>query len=88
MTDVWFRDSWMHLMGNVDELLADARGNAAELGDSSSVRALLEQADEQRAAAEAALHVFNRQRQAMLVTLDHVQRELAVAGHPLRGEIS
>jgi hypothetical protein len=88
MADIWFRDSWMHLMGNVDEMLADARGNAAELDDRSSVQVLMEQAEQQRIAAEAALYAFSEQRQALLETLDHVQRELAVAGHPLRGEIS
>ncbi len=88
MTNVWFRDSWMHSMGDIDELLADVRSNAAELDDKSTIYTLLDQAEFQRAAAEAALHNLGAQRQALMDILDQVQRELATSGHPLRGEIS
>lgn len=88
MSNVWFRDSWMHLMGDIDALLGDVRSNAAELDRTHAIHVLLDQAEYQRAAAEAALHHFAAQRQALLEILDQMQRELAVAGHPLRGEIS
>jgi hypothetical protein len=88
MTDTRFRDDWLHLMGDMDELLRDVRNNAAELADDGPVRLLLTRAEHQRTAAEAALLAFHEQRQTMVDMLDQLQQELAVAGRPLRGEIS
>ncbi len=88
MNDTWFRDAWIHLMGDADQLLADARSNTAELDDNQALQQLLQRAEHQRTAAEAALLTFGEQRQTLVDTLDHLQQELAVAGRPLRGEIS
>ena len=88
MNDTWFRDAWIHLMGGADQLLADARNNAAELDDNLVLQQLLTRAEHQRIAAEAALLSFYEQRQTLVDMLDHLQQELAVAGRPLRGEIS
>ena len=88
MNDTRFRDAWIHLMGDADQLLADARSNAAELTDDQALQLLLTRAEHQRTAAEAALLTFHEQRQTLVDMLDHIQQELAVAGRPLRGEIS
>jgi uncharacterized protein CbrC (UPF0167 family) len=88
MNDTWFRESWMHLMGDVDQLLGDVQRNAGELDSDDSMQALIMEAEQQRSAAEAALRAFHEQRHALLQTLDRIQRDLAVAGRPLRGEIS
>ena len=88
MTDTRFRDDWLHLMGDIDQLLGDVRNNAAELADDGPVRLLLTRAEHQRTAANAALLTFHEQRQTMINMLDQIQQELAVAGRPLRGEIS
>ncbi len=88
MTDTRFRDDWLHLMGDMEALLADVRNNAAELADDGPVRLLLRRAEHQRTAAEAALLTFHEQRQTLVRMLDQLQQELAVAGRPLRGEIS
>ena len=85
----WFIDNWQHLMGALDNMLADARGNAASLeGATSQVGELLQQAETERFAAEATLRQFEGHQHQVAVTLDALQRELAVAGVPLRGEIS
>lgn len=88
MNDTWFRDAWIHLMGDTDQLLADVRNNAAELADRQALQSLLQRAEHQRTETEAALLAFYEQRQTLVDTLDHLQQELAVAGRPLRGEIS
>jgi hypothetical protein len=49
---------------------------------------LVTRAEHQRTAAQAALLTFHEQRQTMMSMLDQIQQELAVAGRPLRGEIS
>ncbi len=85
----WFIDNWQHVMGSLDEMLNDARGNTASIeGSAGKVGELLKQAEGERAAAEAALHTFEEHRQQLATTLDALQRELAVAGVPLRGVIS
>jgi hypothetical protein len=88
MTDTRFRDDWLHLMGDIDELLRDVRNNAAELADDQALQLLVTRAEHQRTAAHAALLTFHEQRQTMMSMLDQIQQELAVAGRPLRGEIS
>jgi len=88
MNDTWFRDAWIHLMGDADQLLADARSNAAELNDNQALQQLLTRAEHQRTAVHAALLTFHEQRQTLVDMLDHIQQELAVAERPLRGEIS
>ncbi|MDP9312309.1 MAG: hypothetical protein M3R24_15720 [Chloroflexota bacterium] len=87
MTDRWLTENWTQFMSGADELLQDIRRNAEQLGN-DTVRTLLEQAEEQRIAAEATLRAFSEQRQALLQTLDALQSELAVAGRPLPGEVS
>lgn len=87
MSDQWLTENWAQIMGGADELLDDVRHNAAEV-DNETIAALLQQAEQQRAATEEALRAFGNQRHALLQTLDDLQRELAVAGHPLRGEVS
>ncbi len=85
----WFIDSWQHLMGALDEMLADARGNAASLeGATGKVDELLRQAEAERSATEATLRDFEGRRHQLAVTLDALQRELAISGLPLRGDIS
>lgn len=86
---LFFQQSWQHLMGALDAVLEDARANTAALTQSQqTVDALVSKAERERAGAEAALHALAARRQEMAVTLDELQRELAVAGLPLRGEIS
>jgi chromosome segregation ATPase len=87
--DSWYIDSWRHLMGSLDDALTDARNNAASLRDArEGIEQLLTRAEAQRAAAETALHELAQHRNRLAATLDDMQRELAVAGVPLRGDIS
>lgn len=87
--DSWYVEHWQHLMGSLDAMLADARGNAAMLREShTEIDRLLAKAEAERAAAEAALKELAERRRALAETLDEMQRELAVAGIPIRGEIS
>lgn len=88
MHDSWVLESWTHLMGQTDELLADIRRMLAELPQAETLGPLLAQAEQQREAALATLHHLAAQRAALLATLDALHRELAVQGRPLRGEIS
>ena len=86
---VFFQNSWQHLMGPLDAILDDARRNAAALPQpNASIASLLARAEQERAAAEEALRDLERRRGDLSAILDEVQRELAVAGVPLRGEIS
>ncbi|HSH81080.1 MAG TPA: hypothetical protein VLA19_21310 [Herpetosiphonaceae bacterium] len=86
---LFFQQSWQHLMGALDAVLEDARGNAASLGEAhGSIDALLARAEQEREAASAALHELVARREVMAETLNEMQRQLAVAGVPLRGEIS
>lgn len=87
MSDRWFTEQWLQLMGSADELLREARQNAGHI-ESEQVQRLLEQAEQQRATAEAGLHAFAEQRQTLLQTIDELQSALAVAGRPVRGEVS
>ena len=88
-THMFFQQSWQHLMGSLDVVLEDARANAASLQQShAAIDALLSQAEHERNAAEAALHELAARREQLAATLDAMQRELAVAGLPLRGEIT
>ena len=85
----FFQQSWQHLMGSLDTMLDDARANAGTLAESSpAIAGLLARAEAQRQAAETALRELMAQRTELAATLDEVQRELAVAGVPLRGEIT
>jgi hypothetical protein len=87
--DSWYVENWQHLMGALDAALEDARGNAALLRERPpEIDALLARAEQERAEAETILHDLAEKRRRLAVTLDEVQRELAVAGVPLRGEIS
>ena len=81
-------EHWTLLMGNIDALLNDIRNNASELQDQQPIQELLRRAEQQRAATEEAFRAFDQQRMALTETLDHLQSELAVAGRPLRGEVS
>lgn len=87
MSDRWFTEQWLQQMGSADELLREARQNATHV-ESEQVQRLLEQAEQQRAAAEAGLQAFAEQRQTLLQTIDELHSALAVAGRPLRGEVS
>ncbi len=87
--NLFFHQSWQHLMGALDAVLEDARGNAASLGEAhGSIDHLLARAEQEREAASAAMHELVARREAMAETLNEMQRQLAVAGVPLRGEIS
>ena len=86
---LFFHQSWQHLMGALDTVLEDARANAASLGEThGSLDELLSRAEREREGASAALHELVSRREAMAETLNEMQRQLAVAGVPLRGEIS
>lgn len=87
MSDRWFTEEWTQTMSNVDELLQEARQNAAHVQD-QQVQALLQQAEQQHGAAREALQAFGARRQTLLETLDELQSALAVAGRPMRGEVS
>lgn len=87
MSDRWFTEQWTQTMTGVNELLDEARQSATHV-TSSSVQQLLERAEQQRDASAAALRTFAEQRQTLLETLDELQSALAVAGRPLRGEVS
>lgn len=87
--DTWYIDSWQHLMGALDAVLDDARSNAAALTEPHpAIDRLLSAAAAQRAAAAAELRELDTRRSKLAGTLDELQRELAVAGVPLRGEAS
>ena len=83
-----YQQSWLHLMGSLDELLEEARGNGASLEQTGPVlERLLGQAEHERAATERAFRDFMSHREQLTHTLDHLQRELAVAGLPIKGDI-
>ena len=87
--DTWYIDNWQHLMGALDTVLDDARSNAAAIpGPHAAIDALLSKAARQRSVAEPALRELAARRQELSETLNEIQRELAIAGVPLRGEIS
>jgi hypothetical protein len=84
----YYQQSWLHLMGAVDELLEEARANAGQLepADPALVKRIAE-AGRERAAAEAAFQGFMERRERLMHMLDQIQGELAVAGLPLKGDI-
>ena len=87
--DSWYIDTWQHIMGSLDAVLEDARSNAASLRQShTDIERLLAKAERERERADAALRELAARRSEMVTALDEVQRELAVAGLPLRGEIT
>ncbi len=84
-----FQVGWAHIMGTLDAALDDARGNLAMLRQpDEAINGLLKHAEQQRAEAQAVFQELMTRREALAQTLDEVQRALAVAGLPLRGEIS
>ena len=87
MSDRWFTENWGQLMSGTEELMHDVRHNAA-IVKQPRIQQLLERAEIQRDTAEATLRALGEQRQSLLDTLDELQRELAVAGRPLQGEVS
>lgn len=87
--DSWYIDTWQHIMGSLDSVLDDARGNAASLRQShTDIDRLLQRAEHECEQADAALRELAARRREMVSALDEAQRELAMAGVPLRGEIS
>ena len=87
MHDRWLNENWTQFMSGPEQLIAEARQKAHELHN-DKIAALLEEAEQQRTAAEATLREFGEQRHALLETLDTLQSELAVAGRPFQGEVS
>lgn len=87
MHDRWLNENWTQFMSGPEQLITEARQKASELHN-DKITALLDEAEQQRTAAEAALREFGEQRHALLQTLDTLQSELAVAGRPLQGEVS
>jgi ABC-type transporter Mla subunit MlaD len=87
MSDRWFTEHRAQVLSDLEQLLHDIRSTADGLGN-QKVDNLIQQAEQQRAAAEAALHAFAEQRHTLATMLDTLQSELAVAGRPLRGEVS
>ena len=86
---LFFHQSWQHLMGALDRMLEDAQGNAATLTQpEGEIARLLARAEQERAACEEMLRELVIKREQLAATLDQVQRELAIAGVPLRGEIT
>ena len=86
---LFFQQSWQHLMGALDRMLDDAQGNAATLTrPEGEIGQLLARAGQERAACEEMLRELVIKREQLAATLDQVQRELAIAGVPLRGEIT
>ena len=84
-----FRKSWEHVMGPLDRVLDDTRANIAMLEDPHpAIGELMERAERERAAAAHIFHELIAHRETLARALDDLQRELAVAGAPLRGEIS
>jgi hypothetical protein len=88
MSDAWFNENRVQLLGSIDTLLDEARHNATHLHDATQIQSLLQQAEQQYATAETALRRLGEQRQLLLATLEQLQTELAVAGRPITGEIS
>lgn len=88
MSNAGFTEDRVQLMGGIEALLGEARTNAATVQGVERVQELLQQAEQQYAATEQALHTFTDQRHALLETLQQLQVELAVAGRPVTGEIS
>jgi hypothetical protein len=88
MSNAWLIESWTHLMGHTDDLLADIRSMVAETPDAGAIAEVLSRAEQQRADAMATLETLARQRDALQQTLDELQSQLAINGRPLRGEVS
>ena len=83
-----YQQSWLHLMGPLDEILAEARTNGVALDEAEpAITRLLEEAAQQRVALESAFRDMMEQREQLSDVLDRLQRELAVAGAPLKGDI-
>lgn len=87
MSERWLNENREQFLSGIDSLLAEAQHNGAELSD-ARVQQLLASAQQQHAAVETTLATLADQRHALLQTLDQLQQELAVAGRPLRGEVS
>jgi hypothetical protein len=87
--DRWYVDTTQHLFGSLDAMLEDSRANVAALpAPSSEIAALLNSADRERAEIETLLKDLAARHAALASIVDDIQRALAVAGVPLRGEIS
>jgi hypothetical protein len=85
----WFIDSWQHLMGGLDAMMHDVRDNVGALPTPSErLGELLQEAETERTAVEHMLQDLQARRARWSTTLDALQRELAAAGLPLRGEIT
>jgi hypothetical protein len=83
-----YQQSWLHLMGPLDELLEQARDNGSQLEHSEpALVRLLSEAAQQRDETEAAFIAFMDHRERLAHLLDRLQRELAMAGLPLKGDI-
>jgi hypothetical protein len=87
--DRWYLDTRQHLFGSLDAMLEDSRANVAALpAPSSELEALLSTADRERAEIETLLKDLAARHATLASVVDDIQRALAVAGAPLRGEIS
>ena len=83
-----YQQSWLHLMGSHDELLHEARVTATNIEERSpDIEELLGEVEGERAAAEAAFREFMNHREQFAHAIDRLQRELAIAGLPLKGDI-
>lgn len=87
MSDRWFSEHRAQVLSDLEQLLSDIRSTADGLNN-QKLDGLIQQAEQQHAATEAALHAFAKQRHTLATMLDTLQAELAVAGRPLRGEVS
>jgi hypothetical protein len=84
----FYQQSWLHLMGALDDILAEARSNGADLQPTEpDIARLLDEAAHQHSVVETAFRDFMGQREQLSHLLDRLQRELAVAGVPLKGDI-
>ena len=87
--DRWYVDSRQYLFGSLDAMIEDSRANVAALpAPSSEIDALLNAADRERAEIETLLKELAARHATLASVVDDIQRALAVAGAPLRGEIS
>ena len=86
MQDPWLRRHWPQVLGDVADLLASIQSQAQTAGDGAL--ASLATAEAQYAALLSAAEALGAQRHAVMATLGKLQESLAVAGHPLTGDIS
>ena len=84
-----YQQSWLHLMGPLDELLEQARDNGSQLQPSEpALEHLLGEATQQRDETEAAFIAFMDHRERLAHLLDRLQRREILHQEPVSEDVT